>query len=135
MILSFSKEIFLDKILSRDKVYTLRKSDRVKPGTQLQLWLHNPRNVTKNPKKIADAICEYVDHVIIDFQLDTVNIIRPDDGFNFKIIGSDNLKFFSQNDGFNSWNDFRNFFIKEQKHDPSIPLKLNRIWFTKVLPV
>lgn len=133
MILSFSKEIFVDKILSCEKVFTLRKSDRIKKGMELQLWLHNPRNVSKNPRKFADAYCEYVDTVEINFSNYSVKVTTDYGRSHF--IKQWGLNFFANLDGFDHWVDLEKFFIEDQKHDPTIPLTLNRIWFTNVSPV
>ncbi len=133
MILSFSEEIFADKILSGNKLYTLRTSNRIKTGTKLQLWLHNPRNVSKKPRQFAIAECESVDEIEIDFQLNVVKVIPPKQKC-YYMAGS-SLIWFSLNDGFDSWDHLKRFFVEKQKHDTNIPLKLNRIWFTNVSPV
>lgn len=133
MILCFSEEIFVDRILSGTKLYTLRSSNRIKTGTKLQLWLHNPRNVSKNPRQFATAECESVEQIEIDFQRNVVKVI-PIKG-NCYYMGVHSLVWFAINDGFDSWDHFKRFFIEKLKHDPTIPLTLNRIWFTNVSPV
>jgi len=135
MILTFSDTKFVERILSGEKLFTLRKSDRIKPGMKLQLWLHNPRNVSKNPRKFADAYCGLVDQVEIEFEKKCVWVIRNGKVVHFIKTSYFNINDFAEADGFDSWNDLKKFFIEDQKHDPTIPLTLNRIWFTNVSPV
>jgi hypothetical protein len=127
MILTFCDDKFVDLILQGIKVYTLRSSNRIKPGQILQLWRNNPRNVTKNPYQFATAVCTAVDEMeLIPEENRVINIASTLIGCNRKYEIKD-LNFFAQCDGFDSWSEMKEFF-------PERCVRY-RIWFENVKPV
>jgi hypothetical protein len=127
MILTFCDDKFEDLILQGKKLYTLRKSDRYKPGQILQLWRNNPRNVTKNPYQFATAVCTAVDEMeLIPEENKVIHISSTQRGCNEKYELKD-LNFFAQCDGFDSWSEMKEFFPERYVR--------YRIWFENVKPV
>lgn len=57
MILAFSKERYMERILSGVKIHTIRKDpqQRWRVGMTCHMWMHSPRNVSKNPFQFAEA--------------------------------------------------------------------------------
>ena len=67
MILSYSKPSFKADILAGIKKHTLREDihNRWKPGMKIHHWMHNPRNVKKNPHEFMINHCTSIQEVII----------------------------------------------------------------------
>ena len=73
MILSFSKQQFVDRIKSGVKIHTIRedKHNRWKPGMKIQFWFGNPRNTrSKNkPYHFANGECCDVNRIKLDYAI------------------------------------------------------------------
>lgn len=67
MILSYSKDRFVDQIKDGRKKHTIRKDPkrRWKPGMKIQHWRGNPRNVKQSPYQFAEGECKSVQQVWI----------------------------------------------------------------------
>ena len=67
MILTFSKEQFVQQIIDRKKIHTIRedKSNRWKEGMKIHFWKGNPRNVNNNPYPFAEGTVTYVQKISI----------------------------------------------------------------------
>lgn len=67
MILSYSKDSFVEDIKTGRKKHTIRADPkrRWKPGMKIQHWRGNPRNVKQNPYHFADGECKNVQQVWI----------------------------------------------------------------------
>lgn len=67
MILSYSKDRFVDQIKDGRKKHTIRADPkrRWKPGMKIQHWRGNPRNVKQNPYQFAEGECMSVQEVWI----------------------------------------------------------------------
>lgn len=127
MILTFCDDKFVDLILQGIKVYTLRSSNRIKPGQILQLWRNNPRNVSKNPYQFATAVCKAVDELeLIPEENKVIHITSTHIGCNVRYEIRE-LNSFAQRDGFRNWSEMKKFF-------PERCVKY-RIWFEDVKPV
>ncbi|MCB0707441.1 MAG: hypothetical protein KDC34_19125 [Saprospiraceae bacterium] len=68
MILTFSKPVFKDQIISGHKRHTIRedKKERWRPYMDIHFWLHNPRNKSKNPHQFGKGICTGIEEILID---------------------------------------------------------------------
>ncbi|OJV39614.1 MAG: hypothetical protein BGO29_04510 [Bacteroidales bacterium 36-12] len=126
MILSFCEDRFVELILKKEKLYTLRKSDRIKPGQILQLWKHNPRNVTKNPYQFGTAICPVVDKMeLIPDDNKVIHLSSTKEEHNQRYEIKD-VEHFAHGDGFASWQEMKKFFPKR--------CIIYRIWLSNVKP-
>ena len=105
MILTFSKQQFVDRIISGVKIHTIRedKTDRWKEGTKIHFWKGNPRNVKLKPYPFGESICTKVVDIRIDLWRDSV---YADDHFL-------NLKELAVNDGFNNWVEMKSWFRQQ----------------------
>jgi hypothetical protein len=58
VILSFSRDVFMQRIISGQKKHTIREDQqrRWRVGMHAQLWMHSPRNVSKNPFQFGEAV-------------------------------------------------------------------------------
>lgn len=110
MILTFSKESFKDKILSGSKIHTIRadKKNRWKPGMKIHFWMHNPRNVKKNPYQFAEGICNLVLPISI---YPSENRFEIGEQGGFKWMNS--LNELAVNDGFEDWKEMKTLFTNE----------------------
>lgn len=61
MILSFSNEKFVQRIIDRTKIITIREDrhDRWQPGMKIHFWKSNPRNKTKFPYNFGNGVVKY----------------------------------------------------------------------------
>jgi len=129
MIVSFCEKRFIADIISGNKLFTMRKTNRFRVGMQLQLWYQNPRNITLNPYQFATGIVSHIDHLEIDFEKDHI-LITPLESSEcccleqYKI---KNLAYFARLDGFSSFSDLKAFFRKRE-------VPRYRIWFDDVKP-
>ena len=77
MLLTFSKQQFVDRIKSGIKIHTIREDqhNRWKPGMSIQFWFGNPRNVkSKNkPYHFANGVCIAVDNITLGYLYDEAN--------------------------------------------------------------
>lgn len=60
MILTYSHDRFPVLIENKIKIHTIRedKYNRWKAGNSIQHWMHNPRNVSKNPYQFAKDVSD-----------------------------------------------------------------------------
>lgn len=58
MILTYSHPRFADMITHGHKIHTIREDrhNRWREGLRIQHWMHNPRNVSKNPYPFAQNL-------------------------------------------------------------------------------
>jgi hypothetical protein len=117
MILSFSKDEFVDKILAGIKVHTIREDNhnRWRPGMDIQFWRGNPRNTkAKNkPYHFANGKCVDVSEITLEltkkfFIVTPTPMVKPVDGKVF-LCGS-SIKQLGINDGFDNQNQFNTWF-------------------------
>lgn len=130
MLISFSNKEFIDNILSGNKLFTCRKTNRFRVGQQLQLWYQNPRNVTLNPYQFATGIVSHIDRLEIDFENNRIFVtpIESYEGCCLDRYPIQDLQWFARLDGFSSYSKMKAFFIKS-----GIPEY--RIWFDDVKPI
>jgi hypothetical protein len=101
MILGF-KDQFVDKILAGTKIHTVRESGRFTPG----VVIHFATGVrTKNYHQFKEGVCMYAIPVTIMNYRVTINPVWNDSIYL-------NVEEFSQNDGFDSVDDFFKWFDK-----------------------
>lgn len=57
MLMTFSRERYMERILAGVKVHTIRedKGHRWRVGMTAHMWMHNPRNKSMNPFQFATA--------------------------------------------------------------------------------
>ncbi|MFT3753703.1 MAG: ASCH domain-containing protein [Paludibacter sp.] len=108
MLLTFSKQQFVDRILSGDKIHTIRedKTNRWKAGTKIHFWKGNPRNVKNNPYQFATGTVR---------DTLTIQILPNENKIHFPILGTtikslDNLNRIAKSDGFDNWEEMKNWF-------------------------
>lgn len=67
MLLTFSKDMFVDAIKTGRKIHTIRpdKPKRWRPDMKIHFWRGNPRNVKSNPYSFGEDICKRVDELLI----------------------------------------------------------------------
>lgn len=118
MILTFSDQQFEQKIMRKEKIHTIRedKTDRWKVGMKIHAWMHNPRNVQKNPHPIDVESLYVVSIQIIEIKIQSdIMVIWIDKVlcglFNLNSnYSSDIIKELVKNDGFRNIIEFYNFF-------------------------
>lgn len=101
MILSFSDPRFEARIKAGIKIHTIRedKHNRWKPGMKIHFWMHNPRNVKKNPYQFGEG------------EVSTVIYIRLTDESVFTRFGGNPWPLnFAKNDGFDSIEEMKAYF-------------------------
>ena len=110
MILTFSRQEFKDRIESGKKIHTIRADahQRWKPGMNIQFWMHNPRNKSKNPHQFMTGQCFGLQDISIvrqsDYLTDTLITI---DGHNLTLSEMQSLAW---NDGFANLAEFLMWF-------------------------
>ena len=106
MLITYSRQSFKDRRISGVKIHTIRedKHNRWKIGMMVQEWLHNPRNVTKNPHQFKTDQVQSIQRI---------KIIRTSDHLNETIISvdgrelsQDEVQELAWNDGFENLADF-----------------------------
>lgn len=97
---NFSPE-FADAVERGEKVQTVRKTKRAKPGDMLQLYTGQR---TKKCRKLREAECAYVDYVHIAPEGLTVGDTRKHEG---------NADAFARRDGFKDYDDMVAWFTKK----------------------
>jgi hypothetical protein len=122
MILTFSKEQFVQRILEGTKIHTIRedKHDRWKPGMKIHFWKGNPRNVKANPYQFALGEVEKVqtieivwtDIVVKDFKGRFPHISVDGKPLSTDI-GNDEYDKLAVNDGFSDWKGFGLWFKED----------------------
>lgn len=108
MLMTFSKSIYMERILSGVKIHTIRADPhkRWKAGMTAHMWMHSPRTVSKNPFQFAEAEVSYVVAIYISKENHSIKIGGDS-------IGSDDweaLEKVAHNDGFDSAADFFEWF-------------------------
>ena len=65
MLLTYSKDKFVDAIKNGTKIHTIREDpkQRWKPGMAIQHWRGNPRNVRQKPYHFATGECKSVQEI------------------------------------------------------------------------
>lgn len=109
MLLTFTKPHFEQLIKDGVKIHTIRadKGNRWKVGTKIHFWLGNPRNTRGKNKPYQFGLGEVsrIESIKINTHTDTIDI----DGVRFQSKGE--LDAIAKNDGFDSWQEMREFFI------------------------
>jgi hypothetical protein len=108
MILSVSRDSFMEDILAGIKVTTFRldPKNRWHNGRVIQFWRGNPRNVKNNPFEFATGICTGVEQAYIDPIHNIIFLDRVP--FSSRIM----LDGIARKDGFKDWEDMKTFFPK-----------------------
>lgn len=57
MLMTFSKPIYMERIISGVKIHTIRKDPhkRWRVGMKAHMWMHSPRTPSKNPFQFAES--------------------------------------------------------------------------------
>jgi len=120
MLLTFSKEHFLQQIVRGTKIHTIRqdKHNRWKVGNKIHFWMGNPRNTNckKKPYPFATGLVSRVEDIRMDFaipedwQPDVVYI-----GENIILRSPEELNDLAVNDGFEDWAKMKLFFNSENQ--------------------
>lgn len=116
MILAFSKEQFVQKILDGTKIHTIRedKHSRWKPGMKIHFWKGNPRNVKANPYPFATGTVTKVDQIEIHYTPDGKGLQWIE--INGEVLrGVDKLEELARNDGFDGLKSFMVWFKEDFK--------------------
>lgn len=113
MILSFSKEKFVQRIKGGIKKHTIRIDTRKRwrAGRIIQFWFGNPRNVKKNPYEFGTGVATKIEDVFINPIENFISVKLYKDGnvYGHKMINDqEELDEFSRNDGFEDWADMKN---------------------------
>jgi len=112
MILTFSKQQFVDRILDGTKIHTIRedKTRRWKPGMRIQFWKGNPRNKRNDPYQFTFGRCLNVESITLDFSNDTVLFTDKTIIQDYKALDQ-----FAVNDGFDNWDYMKYWFYDTYK--------------------
>lgn len=67
MLLTFSKDRFVDAIKTGQKIHTIRedKPMRWKPGMKIHFWRGNPRTTKSNPFPFGESQCVSIQEVFV----------------------------------------------------------------------
>lgn len=125
MILSFSKDIFKDRILSGEKKHTIRtdKTERWKKGMLIHFWRGNPRNTKSDPKpyEFHQTHCTSVQKIEFRYRLKNEGMSNESREVKIFIEGrdvthdGDIIDSLVVNDGFDNRVDFFNWFNEDFK--------------------
>jgi hypothetical protein len=110
MIISFSKDQFVERIASGQKIHTVRSDqhNRWKPGMKMHMWRGNPRNTSANPYHFANAVVKTVARINISLtDLDGVFNYITIDG---KLLNDVQMEAFAKSDGFDDLKQMAEFF-------------------------
>ena len=114
MILSFSKEKFIERIKSGTKIHTIREDKhlRWKVGRPIQFWYGNPRNVKNNPYQFGIGEVNRIDGIFINPFADIVTITPNEDNsvHAYSLCDKHSLLDIALDDGFDSWADMKTWF-------------------------
>ena len=107
MLLTFSKDQFVEKILTGDKIHSIRedKNNRWKIGMKIHFWRGNPRNVKSNPYEFATSVVKDIQRIEIEPSINWVSLTGG-----YSCFGPDGLEIIAKNDGFSSWAEMKKFF-------------------------
>jgi hypothetical protein len=110
MLLTFTKPKFEGLIKQNIKQHTIRadKHNRWKVGMKIHFWLGNPRNTRgmNKPYQFGVGVVERIEPIQIYPNKDLIII----NGYEFK--HSQELKNIALNDGFESWEEMKQFFTE-----------------------
>lgn len=126
MLLGFKKQ-FVPKILSGTKIHTLRedKGNRWRSGKRI----HFATGIrTKKYKEFHRLECISTQRVFMTYKFNDVIEITIDDKYIFGF--SERMKF-AKNDGFDSWDDFFDWFYPLIQKAPDQKLTLKLIHWTE----
>lgn len=115
MILTFSRDEFVEKIKNGTKIHTIRedKGNRWKVGRTIQFWRGNPRNVKNNPYQFGTGKVAKTKLIKIYPKKKLVKIY---DSWCFYIFETQSeLDLLAKNDGFENWKDMKTFFKEDFK--------------------
>lgn len=111
MILTFSREQFVQAIIEGRKIHTIRmdRKNRWHPGRQIHFWKGNPRNTSKNPYHFATGFVTKVERIRIQYH---------DNGQFVVMIGGrpltpEDIELTARRDGFNSIKSFKVWFNED----------------------
>jgi len=109
MLLTYSHDDFVEKIINGSKKHTIRTDTkkRWKPGISIQHWRGNPRNVYKNPYKFLDGVCDGVEEIVITRDLSHYGVKIE---VNAYILAEEAILMLIENDGLDPIT-FRNWFV------------------------
>lgn len=121
MLLTYSKPQFQPLIESGVKIHTIREdsNNRWKPGRTIQHWMHNPRNVSKNPYPFAknrDDLNTVISIEYISIVGGIVHITAHPYYLTSELkkqkgaVSPDVLDVLARNDGFENWRQMRVWF-------------------------
>ena len=112
MILSF-KEQFVSKIKEGTKIHTIRedKTERWKVGMKVHFWKGNPRNTKQNPYQFGVGVVSKIDKIVIIPKENKIWVFINGICENINTIFL--LDQFAKNDGFESWEEMKQFFNNE----------------------
>ena len=117
MILSFSKQRFVDDIKCHRKIHTIRsdKTKRWKPGMWIHWWFKSPRNLSCNPYsfRVIDRAAQEINHCI---SVQEITIVNADHGCVLNVfidgrkLSESEIFDLAINDGLH-WNQFVKWFV------------------------
>ncbi len=109
MLMTFSKPVYMERILSGVKIHTIRTDThkRWRVGMTAHMWMHSPRNVSKNPFPFAEADVYDVCDITISKARGMVEIIPPP---KIAYAPSLDVSAVAINDGFNNAEQFFEWF-------------------------
>lgn len=118
MILTFSSEDLVRKILNGTKKHTIRRDEkgRWEDGRRIHFWLHNPRNISKNPMQFAEGVCKRVDYIEANFGYGKIQLQDKNDII-YTLTSKEVLNEFAINDGFENYRDMKGWFIDRYNTD------------------
>lgn len=118
MILSYSRDCFVDAIKDGTKIHTIRTDAkrRWKVGMKIQHWRGNPRNVKQNPYQFAEGECKGIQEIEIIRRVR--NGLLPGRGVAIRIIESgrwlsdEEIDLIAKNDNL-TLDEFREWFVPD----------------------
>jgi len=107
MLLTFSKSVFVRRIELLIKIHTIRedKTNRWYKGRLIHFWAGNPRNVKNHPYQFKEGKCKSTQKIEIKNKCIYID--------NREKLLSDKVKLLAIQDGFDSVNEFFEWFNKD----------------------
>jgi len=118
MILSFSSDVFKERILNKTKIHTIRtdRSERWKRGQTIHFWRGNPRNTKSEtkPHQFFECSCSSVQDTSmeLDYESDKL-IIRVDN----RTLADSEVEQLAFNDGFDNTKQMSDWFFPEPENE------------------